>query len=469
MARNTLIRYDWANLRAELVGRGHGLTAADIVARRDQARAAVARFAARVDSGEFGFPHLPFDKEALARVERFARACRGRYRNVLLLGIGGSALGAFAIDAAVNGPHPFRRRKIQADLVVVDNVDPLLLGRALERLDARRTLVLVVTKSGSTAETMAQFLVVYAWLRKAVGVKGAARRVAVITDPEKGDLLQIARSEGFALFAIPPNVGGRFSVLTPVGLLPAALVGINVRRLLEGAGAMVRPCRQPDLEENPALASALHQYILDTRYSKTIQAIYCYSNALWALAFWYRQLWAESLGKRVDRSKREVLCGQTAVVALGVTDQHSQSQLYMEGPRDKVITFWEIETSPYRIRMPKLFPDYDSTRYLAGSDLHALFRAEKLATEAALTEAGRPNCTFLFPRADEYTVGQMMMLLEFQTAYAGEFYDVNAFDQPGVQLGKDLTYALMGRDGFESEHKRMAAYRRQRAALRASG
>jgi glucose-6-phosphate isomerase len=209
----------------------------------------------------------------------------------------------------------------------------------------------------------------------------------------------------------------------------------------------------------------LHQYILDTRYGKTIQVIYSYSNTLWALAFWYRQLWAESLGKRVDRSKREVLSGQTPVVALGVTDQHSQSQLYMEGPRDKAVTFWEEETSAHTVRIPKLFSKYDSTGYLGGKTLNELFRAEKSATELALTEAGRPNSTFLFPRADEYYVGQMMMLCMFQAAYAGELYDINAFDQPGVQLSKDLTYALLGRAGFDAERSRIAAYRKQKDSL----
>ena len=465
MSANQTIRYDWTNLRAEVVGSGHGLTAADLQAHRDQARTAVKKFLARVDKGEFGFPAVPFDNEPVAQVERYVRARRGRYRSVLLLGIGGSALGAFALDAAANGPRPFRRRKVPAELWVLDNVDPLILGRSLEQLDARKTLVVVVTKSGSTAETMAQFLIVYDWLRKKVGAKKAAQQVAAVTDPAKGDLLEIARSEGFELFFVPPNVGGRFSVMTPVGLLPAALAGVDIKKLLAGAGSVVKACREPELEANPALQSALHQFLLDTRYSKTIQVIYCYSNALLPLAFWYKQLWAESLGKQFDRDKREVFVGQTAMEALGVTDQHSQSQLYMEGPHDKVVTFWELAEEDYRIRIPKLFPKHSSTGYLGGHTLNELFRAEKFATELALTEAGRPNCTIVFPRAGEHAIGQLMMMTMFQTAYAGEFYNVNAFDQPGVQLGKDLTYALLGREGFEAERQRIAAYREQKQRL----
>jgi len=460
-----MLRYDWTNLRADLVGSGQGLTAADLEAHRQQARTAVERFTARVDRGEFGFAGLPFDKAPLAAVERYARGWRGKYRTVFVLGIGGSALGPFALDAAVNGPRPFRKKKVPAELVVLDNVDPLVLGRALELADPRKTLVLVITKSGSTAETMSQFLIVYDWLRRKVGAKKAAKQVAAVTDPKKGDLLDIARQEGFAFFAVPPNVGGRFSVLTPVGLLPAALVGANVRQLLAGAGSMVEVCRQPELDANPALASALHQYLLDTRYGKHVQALYCYSNALYPLAFWYRQLWAESLGKQKDRQKRDVFVGQTCLEALGVTDQHSQSQLFMEGPKDKVITFWEVERDAYQVRIPKLFPKHDSTGYLGGRTLNELFRAEKFATELAFTEASRPNSTFVFPAADEYSIGQYMMLAEWQTAYAGEFYDINAFDQPGVELGKQLTYALLGRKGFDAERARIAAYQKQKAAL----
>lgn len=465
MPMSKAIRYDWTNLRAEVVGAGHGLTTADLADHRAAARTAVEKFSARLTSGEFGFAGLPFDLKPVAQIERYARAQRGRYRSVLLLGIGGSALGAFALDAAVNGPRPFRRKKVPAELVVLDNVDPLVLGRALEQLDPRRTLVLVVTKSGETGETMAQFLIVYDWLRKKLGAKRAARHVAAVTDPKKGDLLEIARSEGFALFAVPANVGGRFSVLTPVGLLPAALVGVNVRKLLAGAASMVEACRQAELDANPALQFALHQYLLDTRYGKHIQAIYCYSNALYPMAFWYRQLWVESLGKRYDRQKREVAVGQTCVEALGVTDQHSQSQLYMEGPRDKVIVFWKVERDAYRLPIPKLFPKHYSTGYLGGHTLNELFHAEKLATEMALTEVGRPNCTFVFPTAEEYFIGQLMMVMEFATAYAGEFYDINAFDQPGVQLGKDLTYALLGRAGFDTQRQRIATYQKQKAAL----
>ncbi|MGH9803618.1 MAG: glucose-6-phosphate isomerase, partial [Candidatus Acidiferrales bacterium] len=179
----TGLRYDWTNLRAEVVGSGQGLTPADLLDHREAARDAVENFGARIASGEIGFPNLPFDPKPVGKIEAYARKQRGRFRSILLLGIGGSALGPFALDVAANGPRPFRRKKVPAELWVLDNVDPLILGRALEQLDPRKTLAVVITKSGSTAETMAQFLIVYDWLRRKLGAKQAARQVAAVTDP----------------------------------------------------------------------------------------------------------------------------------------------------------------------------------------------------------------------------------------------------------------------------------------------
>jgi glucose-6-phosphate isomerase len=295
---------------------------------------------------------------------------------------------------------------------------------------------------------MSTFMIVREWLIGAVGKRARGQMVA-ITDAKKGDLLAIAKDEQYPLFFIPENVGGRFSVLSPVGLVPAALIGLDIQRLLRGAREANALCWSEQLDANPALASAVVHHALDTRRRKSIEVVFAYSSYLWGTAFWYRQLWAESLGKRVDRQGRVVEAGQTPVAALGVTDQHSQLQLYAEGPRDKMISFWFVEKPRVDLRIPKEFAKYDSCRYLGGKALGALFAAEGAATEAALTQAGRPNCRWTLPQVDEYTVGAFLETLEFQTAFAGELYGVNAFDQPGVELGKKMTYGLMGRKGFE--------------------
>ncbi len=448
MSKNPLLQYRSENLFADRVG-GEGISPAELGAEMGRARSAAAALAKRVNTGEVGFPQLPLDRSTLKKVQEFARHwSRMRdCRNVLLLGIGGSALGPLALDRALHGTPPLRR-KDRPELIVLDNIDPEPMATALASLRPRETLVLVITKSGSTAETMAQFLVVQQWLARALG-KRHRERIVAITDPERGDLARLAQQEGYQRFEIPPNVGGRYSVLCPVGLVPAALVGINVARLVGGAAAITPVCQASDTAQNPALLAALHQYLLATRHGKTIQVIFAYASALWAMTFWHRQLWAESLGKRVDRSGKEIFAGQTPVAALGVTDQHSQLQLYVEGPRDKTITFWDVARPDPRVPIPKTFSSYDSLGYLGGHTLGELFHAEKAATEAALTAAGRPNATIILPAVDAYSLGQLIQFLEFQTAYMGELWGINAFDQPGVELGKRITYGLMGRKGFE--------------------
>lgn len=455
------IQFDYANLMAEMVGAEHGLSRRQIEEARPSAARALASFREKSESGRYGFPHLPFQGKIISEVEKFAAGRRGRFETVCLIGIGGSALGAWALDCALRGPHPVQKKHTGNNprLVILDNVDPALVSAALDSMNPRRTMALVITKSGSTAESISTFLVVRDWLRKAVGKGGLAARVAVVTGPEPAegaapDLLQMARREGYPAFFVPPNVGGRFSVLSPVGLLPAAILGIDVRRLCAGAREMTGRCWKSDLEENPALLAALLHWLLLERHHKTIQVAFSYSSLLWGLAFWFRQLWAESLGKEGR--------GQTPVAALGVTDQHSQAQLYLEGPNDKVISLWAAGAHR-TIRIPKDFSDLGSAGYLGGRTMGALFDAEQRATAAALARQGRPNCTFTLARVDGYHVGAFVQLMEFEVAFIGELMGIDAFTQPGVELGKRLTYALMGRKGYEAHRTRFDEYEQARA------
>ena len=457
-----LPEFDYQNAVHATVG-DDGLDLCDI--KSQPAQAAVDAFRQRVRSGAVGFPDLPKDAATARAVTEFADDLRPKLDDVLVVGIGGSALGAYALDVALRGPHPVqtsparkaggKHKKARPRLVSLDNVDPGFIAAALERLDPKRTAVCVIAKSGSTAETLATFLIVRRWMTEALGKRARAQIVA-ITDAKKGDLLAIAKEEKYPLFFIPANVGGRFSVLTPVGLVPAALIGLDVMKLLRGAADATRRSWSPKLAQNPALEAAMVHHALHARKQKSIEVVFAYSSYLWGAALWYRQLWAESLGKRVNRAGEVVETGQTPVAALGVTDQHSQLQLYMEGPRDKMVTFWTVEKPRAELRIPKDFARFDSCGYLGGKKLSALFDAERRATEAALTEAGRPNCRWILPQVDEYTIGAFFQMLEFQTAFAGELYGVDAFDQPGVELGKKLTYGLMGRKGYEEFGKKLS-------------
>lgn len=433
---------------------GNGIHPDLLASAADRFRDAVALVDEWRRAGRLGFYDLPEAGEIVERVSRFAEENAARFDNVVVLGIGGSALGATALHQALGAPswNELERdaRNYLPRLYILDNIDPTTIAPLLERLDLRRTLFNVVSKSGATAETMAQFLIVRQRLGEAMQGDDLQQNLVFTTDPSTGLLRKIAEEEGITTFPIPPNVGGRFSVLSPVGLLPAAMVGIDVDSLLAGARAMVERCRTSELHENPAGIFATLQFLADRELQAGIHVMMPYSDRLYAIADWFRQLWAESLGKRHDLSGAEVFRGPTPVKALGATDQHSQTQLYMEGPFDKTVTFLTIGKRDLDLEIPALYREADALAYLGGRTLGELLDAEQEATARALASEGRMNMTIELPTLSPHSVGQLLMMLQIATVYAGALYQVDPLDQPGVELGKRLTFALMQRPGYEA-------------------
>jgi glucose-6-phosphate isomerase len=450
----TRLRLDYTNMMGPgLGGRGVDPGRLDALAERfEEVHADVRR---RRDGGALGFFELLDPSELPDRIQAFADGPGQAFENVVVLGIGGSALGATALLHALRGPDWNERDDEARDhfprLYVLDNVDPDSVAALLDRIDVRRTLFNVISKSGTTAETMAQFLVVRERLQAAIAdPEGYRRHLLFTTDPERGVLRDIARRESIATLPIPPAVGGRFSVLSAVGLLPAALVGIDVRALLDGARAMDRRCDHGTLADNPAGLFAVLQWLADRESGAPIHVMMPYSDRLYSMADWYRQLWAESLGKQRSLGGEDVFVGPTPVKALGATDQHSQVQLYMEGPFDKTVTFLALAERDRDLAIPRFYEDIEALGYLGGHTLGGLLDAERRATAAALAERGRMNMTVTLPRLDEHALGELLMMLEIATVHAGTLYDVDPLDQPGVELGKRLTYGLMGRPGAEA-------------------
>ena len=403
-------------------------------------------------TGTVGFLDLPADKPLLDQVTRFSASARGKYDDVVILGIGGSALGPIALRTALrpNGWNMLdeKTRGGYPRLHVLDNVDPETIAALLGRLQLARTLFIVTSKSGGTAETMAQFLIVHDRITSAK--LDVAKHLVFVTDPKQGALRPLADRLKVPALDIPPSVGGRFSVLTPVGTLPAALIGIDVQSLLAGAGEMARRCADAELATNPAGVYAILQWLSDTQLKKSIAVFMPYSDPLRDFAAWFVQLWAESLGKkRPDGTS----VGSTPLAALGATDQHAQVQLFMEGPADKTVTFVAVKERSTDVRIPAVFPDVKELGYLAGHSLDELIDVEQRATAGALARRGRPNMTIHLDRVDAAHVGQLMMLLEIATAYAGQLYGIDAFNQPGVELGKQFAYALLGRPGADAAKK----------------
>jgi len=451
-----LFEFDYTNVLETVVGHGHGIPQVAFEKAAESSKPIVEGIQRAHAAGKLGFGALPFDDKAVKAVTDFARS--HAYANILLLGIGGSALGPAALDSALRRSNSGKR------LLVLDNIDPDFIRDSLDSISPADTLVNVVAKSGVTAETMATFAIVRGWMISALGEAKARERFVVTTDPEKGDLLAIARLENYPVFVIPQNVGGRFSVLTPVGTLPAALLGFNVEALMEGARQAAAQARN-SFFQNPPLVAGFIQFVLEREKAKKILVLFPYSQALWKFSFWFKQLWGESLGKKLDRRGREVYYGQTPTAALGVTDQHSQLQLFIEGPNDKVFLFWDVNEFRNTLPIDHSFSSFDSMEYLSGKSVADLFRAEKQATEIALTEAGRPNATVTVGRIDEEALGRLIMFSQYFTAYAGEFYDIDAFDQPGVEYGKKLTFAMMGRSGFSEYNRKIEETRQRRRAV----
>jgi glucose-6-phosphate isomerase len=450
-----VIKLQYGRMFRDGLDQAHGLSRErlpQLVRRFAEVQAEVKR---RRAAGEYGFYKLVEQGPTVRAIRAFAEGLGQAHDHVLVLGIGGSALGTKALLNALRPPAwnelDDEGREFFPRLTVLENVDPTSVSAALDRIDPRRVLVNVISKSGGTAETMAQYLIVRAWLERALGA-AASRHLVFTTDPQRGALRELAQRDHIATLDVPPEVGGRFSVLSPVGLLPAALVGIDIEGLLEGSRHALERAEATELLQNPAALFAALLWEADTEQDARVHILMPYTDRLRELAEWYRQLWAESLGKRANREGRTVYTGPTPVGAVGATDQHSQVQLFMEGPYDKVITFVTVDDFGVDLEIPR--PDGEGElppdlAYLPGHTLGELLRAEYEATSSALAQMGRMNCTLRLPDLSPATLGETLMFFQLATGYAGVWYGIDPFDQPGVELGKRLTYAAMGRTGYE--------------------
>ena len=455
-----MLKLDYRNVDAMLIGEEHGL---DIESSfneyKDKITHIIADLNKRKDKpGQWlQWMNLGYSEETVWYVKEYASMVEGRFDNILVLGIGGSALGGLAVTEALLKPYwnlltPEQRDNLPR-IFFLDNIDPDTITGLLEILDLSKTLVNVITKSGSTAETMSQFLIVKDILERELG-DDYRKNIVATTDKKTGILRQIAEQEGYKTFVVPDDVGGRFSVFSAVGLLPFALVGINIDELTNGIKDMDLALKNVDIWENIAAQNALIHYLLDTRKGKNISVMMPYSSRLKYVADWYAQLWAESLGKNKDKDGNDVQIGQTPVKALGVTDQHSQIQLYNEGPNNKIINFIRVEEFDNTVEIPRIF-EYTGIGYLGGKTINDLLNAEADSTRVALSDYNRPTVTITLPKVDGYNVGQLLYMLEVQTAIAGELYNIDAFNQPGVEQAKNYTYALMGRRGYEESAKEL--------------
>ncbi|MBR5192123.1 MAG: glucose-6-phosphate isomerase [Clostridia bacterium] len=455
--KNMALKLDYNNMMAEYVGAEQGFTNDLFASNTKLVKNAFNTVKENRGKGMMGWTELPYNQnEIVEDIIATAKDIKKKFDNFVVLGIGGSALGPIAVFQALchlrHNELPKKVRKAPK-LYVEDNVDPERMNALLDVIDVEKTMFNVVTKSGSTSETMSQYLIIMDILKKKLGDKAKDHMIAT-TSMSKGNLIKIAKEENLKTFYIPDGVGGRFSELCPVGLLPAAVVGIDIKELLAGAKFMDKICMNPSVKKNPALLLALLQYE-SMKNGKNIGVMMPYADSLKYIADWYCQLWAESLGKAVDNEGNYVYAGQTPVKALGVTDQHSQVQLYREGPFDKVITILAVENFRSSVEISQGLPHIPDVNFLCGHTMNELINTEREATEYALTTANRPNHTIYLNEVNAFTIGQLLFMFEMQTAFAGAMLNIDTFNQPGVEGGKNATYALFGRKGYEKTKEEM--------------
>ncbi len=422
------LRYDRCTV--ETKGATPGGTAA-LVAARDAVTAAWA-------DGTYGFLGCPDIDTAPFEGWAGAIVATGRFDTQVVFGIGGSSLGARAILATATGDLD------GLDTYFSENMDPIEFGRLFDRIDLSRTLFIVITKSGTTIETMSKFW--YAWnAMESVAGEHRHKHFIAITDPEKGALRVLAEELGLTSFDVPANVGGRFSVLTAVGLVPLALAGYPIAELMAGA----RDARDAGLSaapESSAILAAANDHVALHAAGHTATVIMAYSDLLGPLVEWLCQLWGESLGKATTRAGETVEIGLTPIKAVGVVDQHSQLQLYSAGPRDKHVVFVEVEQFERDVEIPLGLSG--SLSHLSGKSMSSILTAELRGTRAALHQDARPHSTWRMDRITAANVGAFILAWELITAIVGELWDIDAFDQPGVELGKKISHGLLGREGF---------------------
>ncbi len=451
------ISVDYNNMMADFIGEEQGFKETIFSNNKKLINDAFVKVSENRGKGMMGWTELPYNQtEIVEDIINTAKNIRKKFDNFVVLGIGGSALGPIAVFQALchlRHNELSKSKRKAPKLYVEDNVDPERMKALLDVVDLDKTIFNVVTKSGATSETMAQYLIIMNLLKEKYGDNANEHMIAT-TSAHKGNLIKIANQENLKTFYIPDGVGGRFSELCPVGLLPAAVLGVDIKQLLKGAEYMDRICMNKNIRKNPALLTAFLE-VMAMQNGKNISVMMPYADSLKYIADWYCQLWGESLGKAVDNDGNEVFVGQTPVKALGVTDQHSQVQLYREGPFDKVITLIAVENYRNTYEISHGCEDIPDVSFLSGHTLNELITAERKATEYALTTAKRLNYTITLPEVNAFTIGELLYLFEMETAFAGAMLNIDTFNQPGVEGGKNATYALFGKKGYENTKAKM--------------
>ncbi len=423
-----MLTLDIKGTLAKVITPSHGIPDQEFSGVRSSIRRYTEEWLSERERGDHAWSMHPYNKEMIAAVQTLADSVKTEHiQTIVWIGIGGSGLGPKVLQEIFESPST-------PAFLVIDTIDPTALDAHLQLIDWKSALIVVVSKSGSTLETMAAFFACFEKLKNAVKTR-PHHRVIAITDPEGGPLRAFAKAQQIHTLAIPPNVGGRFCIFTPVGLLALALLNGDIGQFVRGAKEMDTHCQEMTLSRNPAASLAAVQYLLDTRRGYPIRVIMPYGDRLHSMARWEQQLLAESLGKSDGFNP-------IPVAAIGTQDQHSLLQQWMAGPRKSWHLFLR-EVDKQRLEVPRSLPD--AFAYISGKTFGQLLDACYEGTSQALTSAKRPHVTIALQHLDEYHIGQLFFLLMTEVVYLGKLYRINIYGQPAVEIGKQITRGILSK------------------------
>jgi glucose-6-phosphate isomerase len=423
-----MLTLDIKGTLAKVISPTYGIPDSEFAAIRGSVRRYTEEWLAEREKGQHGWSMNPYDKAAIKDVTTLVENLKSeKITTVVWICIGGSGLGPRVIQEIFESPKT-------PSLIIIDTIDPATLSMHLDLIDWKHALIVTVSKSGSTLETMAAFFACYEKLKSTVKTH-PGNRVIAITDPEGGPLRAFAKQHRIHTLSIPTNVGGRFSIFTPVGLLSLGLLGGDIAQFVRGAKEMDTYCQETTLSRNPAASLATVQFLLDTRRNYPIRVIMPYGDRLISMARWEQQLIAESLGKTEGNNP-------IPVAAIGTQDQHSLLQQWMAGPRKSWHVFLREIEKP-RLEVPRSMPE--TFNYITGKTFGQLLDACYEGTSQALTSAKRPSVTISVQRLDEYHIGQLFFLFLTEVVYLGKLYRIDIYGQPAVEIGKQITKGILSK------------------------
>jgi len=421
-----MLTLDITNALGKTITPSHGIPEQDLDSMRTTMKRYTENFLSERKNSEHAWSMDPYNKVTIEAVKDVAAQAKSqKIKSVVWIGIGGSGLGPKVIREVFEGPDTI-------EFHLLDTLDPAIVDMTMKLVDWKKTMVVIASKSGGTLEPMSLFFLCWEKL-KAVMKDKANERVIGLTDPTSGILKKFCQEHGIRMLTIPSDVGGRYSIFTPIGLLPIALLGGEVDDFVRGAKEMDTACQNTDLDDNPAALLASVQFLLDSKKGYPVRVIMPYSQRLESIARWNQQLIAESLGKTETANP-------IPLAAIGTQDQHSLLQQWMAGPR-KCWHLFIREDKKVSLQLPDDMGE--NLAYVEGKELGELLDACHLGTSQALTKANRPNVTITLPALHERFLGQLFFLLLTEVVLLGKLYRIDPYGQPAVEVGKKITKSIL--------------------------